>query len=312
MGLFDILHKKKTENEQKDSFITKLDHSNVYYDMDETERGYEIIYMDVFDNEIFTIKKEGESFFLNGALTDEDEILKKVIRQGKLDAGLSQFMSDPIYDDIFDVYEFFSSLTSDSGLTVSFIAKEEVSTLYLLYGLQKKPDLEHYLSGVKAEKEGDKVKITCIPDNLEKDADGTVLYILKKIYEAVPIFFTSGNYKPDEDSRFKDNVVAFLMNLTLVKRLNEISDVEAHVIDAGNTSSVFVVLKNGAAIEFISPTKQNPNGKLSIIDVDEEAMVEDNEAYYTISKILRLPTFINDKPDENRMPKTKFSKNGRR
>lgn len=312
MGLLDMLHKKKTNNEQKDSFLTKLDNAKVYYDIDETEDGYDLLYTDAFDTEVFSIRKSGETFFLDGIKTDEDEILKKVMKQSKIDASFNQFMSDPVFDDVFDIYEFFNPLTSENGLTISFIAKEEVDTMYLLYGLQAKPDFDHYLCGVKAEKEGERLKITCIPDNMEKDADGTVLYILKKIYESVPIFFTSGNYKPDENSRFKDNVIAFLMNLTLTKRLNEVSDVEAHVIDAGNTSSVFVVLKNGAAIEFISPTKQNPNGKLSIIDVDEDALVEDNEAYYTISKILRLPTFINDKPDENRMPKTKFSKTGRR
>ena len=56
MGLLDMLHKKKTNNEQKDSFLTKLDNAKVYYDIDETEDGYDLLYTDAFDTEVFSIR----------------------------------------------------------------------------------------------------------------------------------------------------------------------------------------------------------------------------------------------------------------
>ena len=70
---------------------------------------------------------------------------------------------------------------------------------------------------------------------------------------------------------------------------------------------IFIVFENDAALEYISPTKQHPNGQVLLIDYDDENRVEDFKNYNIVLDTLNLSTMIKNKPDENNMPKRKFS-----
>ena len=133
-----------------------------------------------------------------------------------------------------------------------------------------------------------------------------LIRIIKDIKRQLPLFFDAGEFKIPEQTPFTDVVKTFFLNEALIERLNKTKNIEAKLIEFSGNTTIFIIFKNGSAMEYISPTKQNPAGKLLLMDGDEDTTLEDNEEYWLVQKILKLPSCLDGKPDEDNMPIRNF------
>lgn len=300
MSLINKIIGKNKKNEKPNTILDKLDQAGIIYYDEETDKGYYIEYSDAFENVIYKIKEKDDSYLVNGKKMKESELIQLLKKQSKLDEKINELSDIPEYELIFKIYSFFNNLISVSGLH-SEIIFEVNNTMYLLYSLKEKPQLNSFISGIKIEEKEPYEIINVKTNKLIKNED-VVLEILNDLYEAVPLFFNSENYKVEPNTEFTDAVKVYLLNAALVERLNGIEDVEAKILYSNGNSIIFVILKNGSALEYISPTKQSPQGKILIMDIDEDTTLEDNEEYSIVKKVLKLPEYLNDKPDESKIP----------
>lgn len=304
MSFIDKLFNKPEEKEEKIYTVPiekELEEKGIPYDLEEDEEeGYHINYVDPFENLIYQFKYN-ENYSYNNKPIEEKEIIRLLDVRWKKDSMILKYMDDENYEDIFDIKEFFSNIVSEKGLIDNLIPGKNKISLY--YNLRTAPTEENYMAGIEQTRNG----LMIITESRKVSANEAVLYILQRIYEEVPLYITSGNYKEKQNTKFTDIVKTYLIDLALINRINDVTESEAQITDVGKSNIVFVMFKNGAAIKYITPTKQAPKGKLLMMDYDEENLVEDNEDFELVSRILKLSSLINSKPDEDKMPKRNFN-----
>lgn len=312
MNFLDKLFNKTKVDKGDKSYSSELEkllgENHIPYDIEDLDGNTRIFYIDPFDKTIYEFDYIDEKLFYNGREISEKDALRLMDIKWKSDELIIKYMEDERYCDIFDIVDFFKDITSDNGLLDRMVPLKDMRGIKLFYNIGNMPSEKDYIAGIEMNvSKGGNATFQIIPSGMQTDANGAVLDILKKIYNEAPLFFTSGTYKVKDDTRFTDIVKTYLINLAIVNRLNEIDGVEAQITDVGKNNIIFVMFKNGSAIEYISPTRQNPRGSLLIIDLDEENLTEDNDSFSLVSKVLKLPSMIKDKPDENKMPKRDFT-----
>lgn len=310
MNFFGKIFKSKPLVEEKYSSDLErlLVENKIPYDIDEQESCTRIAYIDPFDKVIYEFQYiDGELLYNKRPIT-EKEALRLMESKWKSDELIIQYLEDEKYNELFEISDFFKDITSENGLIEKFVPIKGKG-IRLYYNIGNVPTEKDFIAGIQLSASSNGTDyFEIIPSGMQVNANGAVLEILKKIYDEAPLFFTSGSYRVNQNNKFADIVKTYLINLAVVNRLNEIDGIEAQITDAGRNNIIFVMFKNGSALEYISPTKQAPNGKLLIIDFDEENLAEDNDNFKTVSKILKLPSMIRDKPDEKNMPTRSFTK----
>lgn len=314
MSFLNIFNKKNKKENKESSYSCdlekQLEEYNIPFDIEENNNEILIDYIDPFDKILYKFKVNNEKIYLSNKEISLENAIKILKKQWVKDELIIKYLEDEKFNPIFEMELFFKDITSDEGLIGKFFPRKD--GISLLYNITKKPTEKEYLVGVDFIIDNDNVICKILPENIRSIPTGAAIHILGKIYEEVPLFFTSGNYKVKEGTLFSDAIKTYLINLAIVNRLNEIDNVEAQITDPETANTIFVMLKNGSAIEYISPTKQHPSGKYLVIDFDEDHKVEDNDSYNIISKILKLPSLLNNKADEDNMPTRNFSKKGTR
>lgn len=286
----------------------RLSNNHIPYEIEEFGGKLTLSYIDPFCIAIYDFENLDGLFYLNGREVSEKEVFRLMEAKWKVDEILIKYMEDETYCDIFDIMDFFDNMTSENGLIGKMSPLKDKKGIKLYYNIGTIPTEKEYLAGIELKESKDNTAIFFIlPSGMQTDANGAILYILGKIYEEAPLFFNSGAYAVKTDSRFADIVKTYLMNLEMIARLNKVEGVESQITDVGRNNNIFVMFKNGSAIEYISPTKQSPSGSLLIIDYDDANHAEDNDGYILALRILKLSSMIKDKPDENKMPKREFS-----
>ena len=133
-----------------------------------------------------------------------------------------------------------------------------------------------------------------------------VTYFIHKIYETNPLVIENGSFKLKNDSKFTDLAKSYLMAVGLVNRINKVPNCESKIIEPGKSNSIFVILDNDTALEYLSPTMQHPDGQLTIFDLDEDTTIETSQNFKFVNDILDLSRYIRDLPDEENIPKRRF------
>lgn len=298
MGFLKKIFRKKVneENNSKD-LLTRLDDKGIIYSLVDTNEGYQMTYLDVFDKERYIILKKEDKYKLNGKNLSENEIAEILENQNRIDNKMETLLYDPDNDKLIQIYEFFKQI--DIIYTeLSVTRKDELSLSFSC------PEAKPFTS-IHIDHESKKIVYDHTNEILGRN--NTVIRLIEDIKEKMPLFFDSGGFIVPEQTPFTDTVRTYMLNYALVERLNKTKNVEAKLIDVAGNTMVFIIFKNGAAVEYMSATKQNPTGKLLLIDVDEDTTLEDNEEYWLVQKILKLPACLQDKPDEENMPIRKFT-----
>lgn len=312
LNIFSTKNKNESKELKYSSNLEKeLDQNNIPFDIDDTGEEIIIDYINPYDKLIYEFKDVNNTLYLNGKEISLEDAFAMIKKQWEIDEVLIHYMEDDRFSQIFEIESFFKDITSENGLIGKLFPKKGNKEISLLYNIGKEPTKTDYLVGVTLSLTPEGIKYEILPDKIQTSPTGAAIHILDKIYSEVPLFFTSGNYKVKEHTPFTDVIKTYLINLALINRLNDIEDVEAQITDPENANVIFVIFKNGSAIEYMSPTVQNPAGRFLIIDSDEDNTVEDNESYSIVGKILKLPSLLNNKPNEENMPKRNFSRNRR-
>lgn len=296
MGFLDKLLKKKGKEEvsEKD-LLERLDDKGIIYSLSETDTGYKMTYLNTFDEEKYIIIKDGDKYKLNGKNVSEKEVEETLDKQNRLDNEMEVLLYDPDYEKLMLIYDFINKALPKNIITIVFTLSQKGDLTLSLSEPGSCPFTSIHIDGKTKKLVYDKTKEVLNKNNM-------LIRIINDIKEQLPLFFDAGEFKIPEQTPFTDIVKTFMVNETIVERLNKTRNIEAKLIEFSGNTTIFIIFKNGAAMEYISPTKQNPVGKLLLMDVDEDTTLEDNEEYCLVQKILKLPSVLDGKPDENNMP----------
>ncbi|WP_097005291.1 hypothetical protein [Lacrimispora amygdalina] len=291
MTILEKLFNKKGE-EKKKTLLDQLNDKNIIYSYEESDNGYKLIYLDCFDKEKYVVLNDGEKYKLNNKSISENEILNILEKQSKIDNELEKLLYEPCNDKLIQIYDFFKTAFISELIVLDLLVNENKELVLNFSNPETGP-----FTAIHIEK--DSKKIIYDKENKILKKYDLVIRLIQDIKSQIPLYFDSGEFKVPKDTPFTDIVNTYLNNESLVDRLNKTKNIEAKLINVSGKSAVFIIFKNGAALEYILSTKQNPDGKLIIIDVDEETTLEDNEEYGLVQKILSLPTYLNNKPNED-------------
>lgn len=301
MGFLDkwLLKKRDKEDKIEKDLLQRLDDKGIIYSLSDMENGYQITYLDAFDKEKYIIVKDGDKYKLNGKSVSENEVEETLDRQNKLDNEMEILLYDPDYEKLILIYDFFKKAFPENIINIDFTlsSKEDLTLTF------SEPDVGPFTS-IHIDSKTKKLVYDKTKEALNKN--NMVIRIMKDIKEQIPLFFDTGEFKIPEQTPFTDIIKTFWVNEALVERLNKTKNIEAKLIEFFGNTTIFIIFKNGSALEYITPTKQNPSGKLLLMDVDEDTTLEDNEEYWLARKILKLPSCLDGKPDEENMPLRKF------
>lgn len=315
MNFISKLFKRKKTEDKKDyscNLEKLLAESGIPYDIEQVDDTICVFYIDAMDRQLYKFEYVNDILMFNGKEIDEKEAYRLMEIKWRTDSLIIKYMEDENYCDIFDIAEFFSGIVSENGLIDKLVPLKDGKGIRLYYNIGKMPTETDFIAGIEQSvSKGGISTFKIMPTNMQTDANGAALEVFRKIYNNAPAFFTSGQYKVPEEMRFTDIVKTYRINLETVAKLNTLADVEAQLSEVNSNIIIFVMFKNGSALEYLTPTKQQQRGRLLIIDLDEENLTEDNDSYGIVLKILQLTERVKDKPDEDRMPKRKFTKNGK-
>mgnify|MGYP001004901791 CR=1 FL=1 len=291
------LSPKQAPTEKNETLLEWLNRNDVIYEMKDTDIGYKIIYSDVFDKKKFEIVYDGKKYIVNGKNTKEKDIKTLLEKQIAIDSNMEEFMYGPENEKLIQIYEFLKKTFPEEDISFDLTINEnnELELLYTSSG--KDIPLVKILNENKV--------MYDIKTKKPIDHNEAIILILEQIMRDRPLLFESGDFKVPEETPFTDIVKQYIVNKSLVERLNKTKHVEAKLIMGMGNSSIFIIFRNGAALEYIHPTKQR-SGQIVIIDVDEDTTLEDNEEYWMIKQILKLPDLLNNKPDGEKLPTLKF------
>lgn len=301
MGFLDklLLKKKDKEDISEKDLLKRLDDKGIIYSLSEMDNGYQMTYLDTFDKEKYVIVKDGDKYKLNGKNVSENEVEEILNKQHELDNEMEVLLYDPDYEKLMLIYDFLIKAIPNNILSIDFALSSKGDLTLSFSEPESRPFTSIHIDSKSKKLVYDKTKEVLNKNNM-------LIRIVKDIKERLPLFFDAGEFKIPEQTPFTDVVKTFLVNEALVERLNKTKNIEAKLIEFSGNTTIFIIFRNGAAMEYISPTKQNPAGKLLLMDVDEDTTLEDNEEYWLVQKILKLPSCLDGKPDENNMPIRNF------
>ena len=301
MGFFDKLLLKKNDKEEisEKDLLKRLDEKGIIYSLSEMDNGYQMTYLDTFDKEKYVIVKDGGKYRLNGKNVSEEEVEETIDKQHKLDNEMEVLLYDPDYEKLMLIYDFLIKAIPKNIITIDFALSSKGDLTLSFSEPESCPFTSIHIDSKTKKLVYDKTREVLNKNNM-------LIRIIKDIKKQLPLFFDAGEFKIPEQTPFTDVVKTFFVNEALIERLNKTKNIEAKLIEFSGNTTIFIIFKNGSAMEYISPTKQNPTGKLLLMDVDEDTTLEDNEEYWLVQKILKLPSCLDGKPDEDNMPIRNF------
>lgn len=290
------------ENKKNISLEKIIEKNKIPIEIDNQEDKTIFVYTDIYEQNTLTIVNKGNKYYLNSEQKEEEEIIDILKRQWEEDKKIIRFMNDGRYNDFFDITDFIRSMINESVISqVLSVYKDEILSTYKLKEANSDKSFIIKIGMDSSE------KIRLYPTKEIVTPNQALINILNAIEQTIPSMTLKEDFDNGDKGRFSDIAKTYYINNELIKKLNKIEGVESHIIDIGRKDVIFIVFENDAALEYISPTKQHPNGQVLLIDYDDENRVEDFKNYNIVLDTLNLSTMIKNKPDENNMPKRKFS-----
>ena len=260
----------------------KLKKEEIPFLVEEEEKGNMYSYMDAFGRTRFLIleKKEEKELILNGTSDmTQQEAVKLLKVRWELDQVLLKLQEEENYSDFFDVVEFLQKLrfrkkeleetwnvSNLASIQVTFSSKEaDASTL-----LTGKKDGSLYVDMAAS----------------AVSAGFAAAAAFKKIYDKNPMSYLLKEIELDETSLFAEAIHRFLVGSATLKRLSELNEVETMLVDPGDTSSLLIQFENGSAMQWQPPLRLKEKGSSTILEVDPEHPIEENQEYHIVKKIL--------------------------
>lgn len=216
------------------------------------------------------------------------------------------FLNNEDYIDFFELEEFCYEFCKNILMKELAIANSKTLKLFFQFGENVS---EHdYCVCIECYGKRDGVSLFRINPNASGyvNENEAVTYFIHKIYETNPLVIENGSFKLKNDSKFTDLAKSYLMAVGLVNRINKVPNCESKIIEPGKSNSIFVILDNDTALEYLSPTMQHPDGQLTIFDLDEDTTIETSQNFKFVNDILDLSRYIRDLPDEENIPKRRF------
>lgn len=319
MGLLEAIRKRKTEEDNgedvyRNGLEERLVKAGIPYDYaeeDGPEEAETIVYLDPFDTAVFRFRCGDDGYSAGDKTFTEEEAYRAIAERWAEDRTILDYIDDERYGSIFNIRDFYQQFVSDNGLHVRFFPQKDGKGLKLLYQFHTDPTERDYMIGVGMTAKENGVEVAVLPEGRRADAEAAAVAIFDKLYEMFTDYFKEGHYKVPEDSEFTDAVKTHMINRALVNRLNGIRNVEAHMVREGGPDKVFVLLGNNSAIDYASPTEQNPQGRMIVFDAGEEAEAADNAEFPVVQKVLSFTDGIADKPCSQGKRKLSLARGGR-
>lgn len=245
-------------------------------------------YIDANGGDILIAYKVDDGYKMNGEIISEAEVYEKFRALHKKKQLILSFMDDPLYEGFFDcaqMLDFFADKTNqfDVDIDVTDDGKE-------IFAVMKSRD---ETVKVLSQKEG-KLK-GMMGDGKASNPETIALDLFHLIYDRYQSYFDGGILDiKDADFPYKDLVAQCLIALPLVKKIDDIPNVEARIT---NGTDIFVMFKNGSALSHALACKLEPSGHTVIYDYSRMTTAKDNEEYPTVCRFLDLPVNVIDKPN---------------
>ena len=279
MSFLDFFKKRTTEKpkEEKPELQKHLDDLGVMYD--ETDGA--VICLDHTGANAFSFTNEGDTYFKDGAPDpwSLDGVIDFVQKFQIKDQALNTFENSEFYDSFNTVYKDLTKLISDAGRTASLEVKDN-----MVYIVEHNSNDDTPLASIKI----DDGKTFSFPSNKERSLSEIFASAANTIYKENRDVFNA-DYNPALSFENKEIWKAISTTIPMVDRLNALNDVEAKNYENGKT--IFIMFKNGSAIEYTLPTKQK-EGNILILEYDKENRVNNNISYFAVMDILRIPKTI--------------------
>lgn len=308
MSFLNIFSKKKekSQNNANENDIVignklekKLSENNIEYI---NEDDY-IIYNNFANRQIYKFLCDEEYVYFDNNEISIETAYELINKEWQNDKKIIPFLNNEDYLDFFELEEFCYEFCQN--LKIKELVTASSKTLKMFFQFGDDVSEQNFFVSIECYGKRDSKSLFKINPLVSSDyisENEALTYFIQKAQENNPLIIENGSFKIKEDSKFTDLAKSYLMSYGLVNRLNQIINCEAKLIEQGKSNAIFVILDNNSALEYLSPTVQNPNGQLTVFDVDDEAKVEDSQNFVHVTEILNLSTLIKDLPNEENMP----------
>jgi len=260
----------------------KLKKEGIPFFAEEEEEGKRYSYMDAFGRIRFSVleKKEDGTLWFNGIeVMTFHEAMKTIKDSWNLDEMLLKFQEEENYFDFFSLVEFLQTVKFRSKPLEEEWNVNDTSTVQVTFS-SKEADVSISLTG----KEDGSIYVDA--DAAASSAGYAAAAAFKKLYDKNPMSYLLKEIEMNETSPLAEAIHRFLVGSATLKRLSELNEVETVFVDPGNTSSLFIQFKNGSAMQWQPPLRLKEKGNSTILEVDKEHSIEENEEYHIVKRIL--------------------------
>lgn len=310
MSFFNLFSgkKNKKQNDKKNviSYDNPLEELLVNNKIEYVNEDDYIVYRNFANRPLLKFYHEDNKLYLKNKEIELDDAFNLIKKEWEKDKLIIPFLNNEDYIDFFELEEFCYEFCKNILMKELAIANSKTLKLFFQFGENVS---EHdYCVCIECYGKRDGVSLFRINPNASGyvNENEAVTYFIHKIYETNPLVIENGSFKLKNDSKFTDLAKSYLMAVGLVNRINKVPNCESKIIEPGKSNSIFVILDNDTALEYLSPTMQHPDGQLTIFDLDEDTTIETSQNFKFVNDILDLSRYIRDLPDEENIPKRRF------
>lgn len=310
MSFFNLFSgkKNKKQNDKNNviSYDNPLEELLVNNKIEYVNEDDYIVYRNFVNRPLLKFYYEDNKLYLKNKEIELDDAFNLIKKEWEKDKLIIPFLNNEDYIDFFELEEFCYEFCKNILMKELAIANSKTLKLFFQFGENVS---EHdYCVCIECYGKRDGVSLFRINPNASGyvNENEAVTYFIHKIYETNPLVIENGSFKLKNDSKFTDLAKSYLMAVGLVNRINKVPNCESKIIEPGKSNSIFVILDNDTALEYLSPTMQHPDGQLTIFDLDEDTTIETSQNFKFVNDILDLSRYIRDLPDEENIPKRRF------
>lgn len=310
MSFFNLFSgkKNKKQNDKNNviSYDNPLEELLVNNKIEYVNEDDYIVYRNFANRPLLKFYCEDNKLYLKNKEIELDDAFNLIKKEWEKDKLIIPFLNNEDYIDFFELEEFCYEFCKNILMKELAIANSKTLKLFFQFGENVS---EHdYCVCIECYGKRDGVSLFRINPNASGyvNENEAVTYFIHKIYETNPLVIENGSFKLKNDSKFTDLAKSYLMAVGLVNRINKVPNCESKIIEPGKSNSIFVILDNDTALEYLSPTMQHPDGQLTIFDLDEDTTIETSQNFKFVNDILDLSRYIRDLPDEENIPKRRF------
>lgn len=310
MSFFNLFSgkKNKKQNDKNNviSYDNPLEELLVNNKIEYVNEDDYIVYRNFANRPLFKFYYEDNKLYFKNKEIELDDAFNLIKKEWEKDKLIIPFLNNEDYIDFFELEEFCYEFCKNILMKELAIASSKTLKLFFQFGENVS---EHdYCVCIECYGKRDGVSLFRINPNASGyvNENEAVTYFIHKIYETNPLVIENGSFKLKNDSKFTDLAKSYLMAVGLVNRINKVPNCESKIIEPGKSNSIFVILDNDTALEYLSPTMQHPDGQLTIFDLDEDTTIETSQNFKFVNDILDLSRYIRDLPDEENIPKRRF------